>query len=58
MLSHLQVFFFSFFNWIMSRELRLCPGVGDRKCGAFLSTFDRDPHPTCTSVGVECAPVN
>ena len=31
----------------MSRELRLCPGVGDRKCGAFLSTLDRDPHPTC-----------
>ena len=31
----------------MSRELRYCPGVGDRKYGAFLSTFDRDPHPTC-----------
>ena len=32
----------------MSRELRICPGVGDRKCGAFLSCLDRDPHPTCT----------
>ena len=32
----------------MSRELRLCPGVANRKCGAFLSTLDRDPHPTCT----------
>ena len=31
----------------MSRELRICPRVGDRKCGAFLSTLDRDPHPTC-----------
>ena len=31
----------------MSRELRICPGVGNRKCGAFLSTLDRDPHPTC-----------
>ena len=31
----------------MSRELRLCAGVGDRKCGAFLYTLDRDPHPTC-----------
>ena len=31
----------------MSRELRICPGVGDRKCGAFLSTFECDPHPTC-----------
>ena len=31
----------------MSRELWICPGVGDRKCGAFLSTLDRDPHPTC-----------
>ena len=32
----------------MSRDLRLCPGVGARKCGAFLSSLDRDPHPTCT----------
>ena len=32
----------------MSRELRICPGVGDRKCGTFLSRLDRDPHPTCT----------
>ena len=31
----------------MSRELRICPGVGDRKCGAFLLTLDRDPHSTC-----------
>ena len=32
----------------MSRELRLSPGVGGRKCGALLSSLDRDPHPTCT----------
>ena len=32
----------------MSRELRLCPGVGGRKCVAFLSSLDRDSHPTCT----------
>ena len=32
----------------MLRELRICPGVGDRKCGAFLSRLDRDLHPTCT----------
>ena len=32
----------------MSRELRLCPGAGGRKCGDFLSSWDRDPHPTCT----------
>ena len=31
----------------MSRVIRICPGVGDRKCGAFLSSIDRDPHPTC-----------
>ena len=31
----------------MSRELRICPGVGGQKCGAFLSSLDRDPHPTC-----------
>ena len=32
----------------MSKELRICPGVGTRKCGAFLARLDRDPHPTCT----------
>ena len=32
----------------MSKELRICPGVGARKCGAFLAGLDRDPHPTCT----------
>ena len=32
----------------MSRELRIFPGVGARKCGAFLARLDRDPHPTCT----------
>ena len=32
----------------MSRIIRICPGVGDRKCSAFLSSVDRDPHPTCT----------
>ena len=26
----------------------MCPGVGGRKCGAFLSSLDRPPHPTCT----------
>ena len=29
----------------MSRELRICPGGGGG--GAFLSSLDRDPHPTC-----------
>ena len=33
----------------MSRALRICPGVGGRKFGAFLSSLDRDPHPTCAS---------
>ena len=32
----------------MPKELRICPGVGARKCGAFLARLDRDPHPTCT----------
>ena len=31
----------------MSRELQICPGMGSWKCGAFLSSLDRDPHPTC-----------
>ena len=35
------------FSLVMSRELRICPGVGGRKCCAFLSSLDRDPHPTC-----------
>ena len=37
----------------MSRELRICPGVGDRNCGAFLSTFERYPHPTCARCRVK-----
>ena len=41
-------FFLSFSLAIMSKELRICPGVGARKCGAFLARLDRDPHPTCT----------
>ena len=40
--------YFLSFSLVMSRELRLCPGVGGRECGAFLSSLDRDPHPTCT----------
>ena len=32
----------------MSKELSICPGVGARKCGAFLARLDQDPHPTCT----------
>ena len=32
----------------MSKELRVCPGVGAGKCGAFLARLDCDPHPTCT----------
>ena len=37
-----------YFSLAMSRELRLCPGVGGRKCVAFLSSLDRGLHPTCT----------
>ena len=31
----------------MSCDHRLCPGVGGRRCGAFMSPIFRDPHPTC-----------
>ena len=31
----------------MLLDQRLCPGVGGRKCGAFMSPIFRDPHPTC-----------
>ena len=31
----------------MSREQRLCPGNGGKKCGAFMSPLFRVPHPTC-----------
>ena len=40
--------FFLLHYLVMSKELRVCPGVGARKCGAFLARLDRDPHPTCT----------
>ena len=40
----------------MSKELRICPGVGARKCGAFLARLDRDPHPLVLGVGVGYAP--
>ena len=30
----------------MSQEQRLYPGVGGRRCGAFMSPLFRDPHPT------------
>ena len=47
-LTTLRISILSFVSLVMSRELRICPGVGGRKCGAFLSSLDRDPHPTCT----------
>ena len=31
----------------ISREQRLCPGNGSKKCGAFMSPLFRDPHPMC-----------
>ena len=40
----------------MSRIIRICPGVRDRKF-AFLSFVDRDTHPTCTRCRVFFAPV-
>ena len=40
----------------MSRIIRICPRVGDRKF-AFLSFVDRDTHPTCTRCRVFFAPV-
>ena len=43
-----HIFHLASFSLVMLRELRLCPGVGGRKCDAFLSSLDRDPHPTCT----------
>ena len=39
--------FFLLHYLVMSKELRVCPGVGASKCGAFLARLDRDPHPTC-----------
>ena len=35
--------------------LTFCPGVGDRRCGAFMSPLFRDLHPTCARCsGVKC----
>ena len=47
MTFYLSIFFLILILLVMSRELRICPGVGSQKCGAFLSLLDRDPHPTC-----------
>ena len=30
-----------------SPDNRVCPGVGGRKCGMFMSPAFKDPHPTC-----------
>ena len=50
----LSIFFL--LSSIMSRIIRICPGVGDRKGGAFLSFVDRDTHPACTRCrGYVCA---
>ena len=40
----------------MSSEQRLCPGVGGRRCGAFMSPLFKDPHPTCVRCrGTKCS---
>ena len=52
-----QVFSFCFLFSLarMSLDQQLCPGVGDCKCGAFMSPIFRDPHPTCARCrGVKC----
>ena len=40
---------------LMSRDQRLCPGVGDRRCGASISPIFRDLHPTYARCrGIKC----
>ena len=39
--------YFSNFILRLCQENCVCPWVGGRKCVAFLSSLDRDPHPTC-----------
>ena len=49
-------FLFSLFR-IMSVSCgqRVFPGVGGRRCGAFMSPIFRDPHPTCARCrGIKC----
>ena len=39
-----------------SHDRRLCPGVGGRKCGVYMSPVFRDPHPTCSRCrGRQCS---
>ena len=38
---------FTFISYV-KRIKTVSWGGGGRKCGAFLSSLDRDPHPTCT----------
>ena len=42
-LGHILEYFLSF---LLSRIIRICQGVCDRKHGFFLSFVDRDTHPT------------
>ena len=40
--------YFSIFSFRLCQEnYEFVLGVWNRKCGAFLSSLDRDPHPTC-----------
>ena len=40
----------------MSRDQRLCPGIGGKRCAAFMSPLYRDPHPTCARCsGSQCS---
>ena len=49
-------FLYSLFRVMsMSCDQRLCPGVGGRRCGEFMSPIFRDPQPTCTKCrGIKC----
>ena len=53
----LHFFFLSILFRVMSMscDQRLCPGVGGRRCGVFISPIFRDPHPTCARCwGIKC----
>ena len=39
----------------MSLDQRLCPGVGGRKCGVFMSPIFRNPHPICARCRGKCS---
>ena len=45
---NLSIFFLTSFSFSYVKRIKTLSWGGGRKCGAFLSSWGRDPHPICT----------